>query len=262
MTTSLGKEDLGKFIKEIFKTEMELKPLLQSDWIEGYCVEKDEKIIVYEYASKGSIDRYLNNASLTWMRRLSICIDVASALNFLHEGVVEEAKVIHRDIKTANILVYNDWKAKLTDFGLSLISPINQEMDYVIDHACGTPGYLDPLYRNSGFLTLGSDIYSFGVVLFEILCGISTIEVYKKEGHYMPEFIKKKFEEGKLDELVFKQITEQIVPESLTTFQMIAYQCLHLESENRPTTKEVLMKLKKALDFQLKTGITCDVKVV
>ncbi|XP_076897004.1 putative receptor-like protein kinase At2g23200 [Bidens hawaiensis] len=152
----------------------------------GYCDEKDEKIIVYEHASRGSLDRYLNDVSLTWIKRLNICIDVASALDFFHGGAGRQAKVIHRDIKTANILLNHDWKAKLADFGLSLISSITKDSDYTIDHACGTHGYLDPLYGKSGFLTIESDIYSFGVVLFEILCDRSTLEINKQEGHHLP----------------------------------------------------------------------------
>ncbi|KAM0065800.1 putative protein kinase RLK-Pelle-LRR-I-1 family [Helianthus debilis subsp. tardiflorus] len=217
----------------------------------GYCDETDEKVLIYEYLSKGSLDRYLNDTSLTWVKRLNICIDVARALDFLHGGVGKQAKVIHRDIKTQNILLNNDWKAKLADFGLSLICSINQETDYIIDHACGTKGYVDPLYRQSGFLTIESDIYSFGVVLFEILCGRSTFEIQKHEGHYLPDFIEKSFKEGKHGEVVFKQIREHIVPKSLITFQEVAYQCLHLEREKRPTTKKVLMQLKKALVFQV-----------
>ncbi|KAF5824361.1 putative protein kinase RLK-Pelle-LRR-I-1 family [Helianthus annuus] len=222
----------------------------------GYCDETDEKVLIYEYLSKGSLDRYLNDTSLTWVKRLNICIDIARALDFLHEGVGKQAKVIHRDIKTENILLNNDWKAKLADFGLSLICSINQETDYIIDHACGTRGYVDPLYRQSGFLTIESDIYSFGIVLFEILCGRSTFAIHKHEGHYLPDFIKNNFEEGKHAEVVFEQIREQIVPQSLTTFQEIAYQCLHLEREKRPTTKKVLVELQKALEFQLNSEVS------
>ncbi|XP_035836164.1 receptor-like protein kinase ANXUR2 isoform X2 [Helianthus annuus] len=188
----------------------------------GYCDENDEKVLIYEYLSRGSLDRYLNDTSLTWVKRLNICIDVARALDFLHGGVGKQAK----------------------------------ETDYIIDHACGTRGYVDPLYRQSGFLTIESDIYSFGVVLFEILCGRSTFAIHKHEGHYLPDFIKNNFEEGTYAEVVFKQIREQIVPKSLTTFQEIAYQCLHLEREKRPTTKEVLVELKKALEFQSNSDVS------
>ncbi|KAM0034866.1 putative protein kinase RLK-Pelle-LRR-I-1 family [Helianthus debilis subsp. tardiflorus] len=216
----------------------------------GYCDEEDEKIIVYEYASGGSLDRYLKNDSLTWEKRLYICIEVARALDFLHGGEGKQAKVVHRDIKTANILLSHDRKAKLADFGLSLISPITQERDVVVDNVCGTPGYLDPLYRESKFLTIESDIYSFGVVLFEMLYGRSTFAIHQHEGLYLPDFVKSKFEEGKLDEVVLEPIKEHIVQESLTAFQKIAYQCLQHERENRPTTKTVLAELMKALKFQ------------
>ncbi|KAJ0736229.1 putative protein kinase RLK-Pelle-CrRLK1L-1 family [Helianthus annuus] len=188
----------------------------------SYCDENDEKVLIYEYLSKGSLDRYLNDTSLTWVKRLNLCIDVARALDFLHGGVGKQAK----------------------------------ETDYIIDHACGTRGYVDPLYRQSGFLTIESDIYSFGVVLFEILCGRSTFAIHKHEGHYLPDFIKNNFEEGKHAEVVFEQIREQIVPQSLTTFQEIAYQCLHLEREKRPTTKKVLVELQKALEFQLNSEVS------
>ncbi|KAK1408304.1 hypothetical protein QVD17_39959 [Tagetes erecta] len=220
----------------------------------GYCNEQEEKVIVYEYASKGSLDRYLNDASLTWMQRLNICVDVASALDFIHGGAGKQAKVIHRDINSANILLSDDWKAKLANFEHSLVR-INHETDYVIDHVCHTSRHLDPLYKKSGFLTVESDIYSFGVVLFEILYGKSTSTVYKHEGHYLPDLIKNKFEEGKLDKVVFDKIKEQIVPESLTAFQEIAYQCLHHEREKRPTSEEVLMQLQMAFAFQVSSII-------
>ncbi|MFS7990555.1 putative protein kinase RLK-Pelle-LRR-I-1 family [Helianthus anomalus] len=220
----------------------------------GYCDENDEKVIVYEYASRESLDRYLNDSSLTWVKRLNICIDVARALDFLHGGGGKQAKVIHRDIKSDNILLNHDWKAKLADFGLSLISPLTHETDYVIDHACGTLGYLDPGYRKSGLLTIESDIYSFGVVLFEILCGRSTFITHKHEGEYLSDFIRNKFDKGKQDEVVFQQIREQMEPKSLTTFQKIAYRCLHHEREERPTTKEVLRQLTNALALQNMTS--------
>ncbi|XP_076950039.1 putative serine/threonine-protein kinase PBL28 [Bidens hawaiensis] len=112
---------------------------------------------------------------------------------------------------------------------------------------------MDPLYKKTGYLTIESDVYSFGVVMFEILCGRSTFAIHEHEGHYLPEFIKNIFEDGKHNEVVFEQIREQIVHGSLTTLQEIAYQCLHVEKEKRPTTKDVLIQLKMALEFQ--TGV-------
>ncbi|GJR07173.1 kinase RLK-Pelle-LRR-I-1 family protein [Tanacetum coccineum] len=214
----------------------------------GYNNDEQERIIVYEYASKGSLDNYLNDASLTWINRLNICIDVARGLAFLHGGVREHEAVIHRDMKTANILLFDYWKAKVADFGLSLI----YETDYVVDYACGTPGYLDPLYEKSRILTKESDMYSFGVVLLEILCGRSTYEVYKHEGQFLQSLVKQRSEEGRLDEVVFNAIKNQIVPEALATFHAIGCQCLHDDREKRPTAQHVLVQLRKALQLQIK----------
>ncbi|XP_076950065.1 receptor-like protein kinase ANXUR2 [Bidens hawaiensis] len=223
----------------------------------GYCNEKDESISVFEYASMGSLDRHLNNPSLTWTERLQIGIDVATGLDFLHGGGSTQAAMIHRDIKSTNILLTDDWKAKISDFGLSIITAIDDEMDFEFDEACGTFGYIDPLYRKQGFLTRESDIYSLGVVLFEIMCGrIAVLYDYHKNEYMISEhralvdLVKCHYEEEKLDELVFEDIKHMIVPESLAAYQCIAYECLHDEREKRPTASKVVAKLKEALNFQ------------
>ncbi|GKF13511.1 kinase-like domain, phloem protein 2-like protein, partial [Tanacetum coccineum] len=84
----------------------------------GYCDEEDEKIIVYDYASSGSLDKYLSDDSLTWVMRLRICIDIASGLEFLHGTVSSPEMVIHRDINNSNILLFDDWKAKIILFDI------------------------------------------------------------------------------------------------------------------------------------------------
>ncbi|XP_052619646.1 uncharacterized protein LOC111921387 isoform X1 [Lactuca sativa] len=218
----------------------------------GYCNEMDESIIVYEYASRGTLDRYLSDNDLSWIKRLEICIDIAMGLDFLHGGAVTQDVVIHRDIKCSNILLNDDWKAKITDFVLSLLSPINKDIDFVIDNACGTMGYCDPLYIELGFLTEKSDIYSFGVVLLEILCGRLCFEESKDQlPRFLTTMFKHRYVEGTVDEIAFEGIKEQIVPKSLSMFQKIAYQCLQREREQRPTSSEVLLQLKKALEYQM-----------
>ncbi|XP_071721194.1 PTI1-like tyrosine-protein kinase 2 isoform X2 [Rutidosis leptorrhynchoides] len=219
----------------------------------GYSNETHEKLIVYEHASKGSLDKHLNNATLTWRNRLKICIDVVTGLNFLHEGIQAQggqAVVIHRDIKTANILLFDDWKAKVADFGLSLRSTMNEETNYDIDHPCGTMDYVDPMYLKSGILTVKSDVYSLGVALLEVLSGKETYTLPKDERQSLLIFIKHKFESEKQNEVVAKAISEEIVPRSLTTFINIVYRCLNADREMRPTTRIVLSELKKALKFQ------------
>ncbi|XP_071739494.1 receptor-like protein kinase HERK 1 [Rutidosis leptorrhynchoides] len=154
---------------------------------------------------------------------------------------------------------YNHENAKVGDFGLSLISPINQKTNFTIDHPCGTRDYVDPMYLKSGILTVESDVYSFGVALFEILCGRATYTIPRRKSvsllsfikyKSLLSFIKYKFENGKEDDVVFKAIKEEIVPESLSTFLNIVYKCLDEDRENRPTMKDVLVQLEKALEIQ------------
>ncbi|GJX99438.1 kinase-like domain, phloem protein 2-like protein [Tanacetum coccineum] len=216
----------------------------------GYCDEEDEKIIIYEYASRGSLDMYLRDDSLTWAMRLKICIDIAIGLEFLHGTVSSSEMVIHRDISSSNILLFDDWKAKITGFGLSLVYPTNQNVDYVIDNVTGTIGYRDPLYSKTGFLTKESDIFSFGAVLMDILCGKLSSEKLDDEYLYLPFLAKHHYQVGKLDMLVFEGIKEQIAAQSYITFTRIAFQCLHDTRERRPTAHEVVIQLMKALEFQ------------
>ncbi|XP_023761496.1 uncharacterized protein LOC111909939 [Lactuca sativa] len=216
----------------------------------GYCKDHVEQIICTEYASKGSLDVHLKDNDLTWMKRLEISIDIARGLDFLHGGGVTQEVVMHRDIKSSNILLTDNWRAKIGDFGLSLITPIDEETDFVIDNACGTPGYCDPLYEKLGFLTKESDIYSLGVVLFEILCGRLVFKRIIGSFHNRITLFQRHYEKGELDQMVFEGIKDQIAPKSLDIFQNIAYQCLHDEKEKRPTTSKVLLQLNKALEFQ------------
>ncbi|GJS43572.1 kinase-like domain, phloem protein 2-like protein [Tanacetum coccineum] len=215
----------------------------------GYCDEEDEKIIVYEYTSRDSLDKYLSDDSLTWVMRLKICIDIAAGLEFLHGTVSSPEMVIHRDISSRNILLFDDWKAKITGFGLSLVCLTNQNVDDVIDNVTSTIGYRDPLHSKTGFLTKESDIFSLGAVLFDILCGKLSSEKLDNEYLYLPFLAKHHYHVGQLDKLVFEGIKEQIVPQSFITFAEIAYQCIHHMKERRPTAHEVIIQLRKALEF-------------
>nr|XP_043633799.1 uncharacterized protein LOC122605002 [Erigeron canadensis] len=216
----------------------------------GYCNEMDERIIVYENASNGSLDMHLDDASLTWIIRLKICIGVACGLNFLHEGAVMLKKVVHRNIQSHAILLHDDWKAKISNLELSSLDSLPQDMEHVSNNAYGANGYFDP-DNKQGFLTGKSDVYSFGVVLFEILCGrLAWAEGCKDHPQSFSSLCKRQYLEGKVEEMVLDGIKEQIGPESLATFANIAYRCLHDKREERPTAGDVLVQLKKALEVQ------------
>ncbi|XP_071719509.1 putative receptor-like protein kinase At5g39000 [Rutidosis leptorrhynchoides] len=184
------------------------------------------------------------------MKRLEICIDIASGLEFLHGGLLRREEVIHGDITSSNVLLMEDWTAKITSFGHSMISPINQELDYIIGDPTGTMAYCDPLYIETKISKKMSDIYSFGVVLFEILCGLPVYAYHNNQP--LIYLVKHHYEGGKLDELMFKGIKEKIGPQSLDTFSRIVCKCIDDDDrEKRPTATQVLVELKEALDFQM-----------
>ncbi|KAM0010123.1 putative protein kinase RLK-Pelle-CrRLK1L-1 family [Helianthus debilis subsp. tardiflorus] len=217
-----------------------------------FCIEDDEMILVYEYASRGSLDRYLSDAStLSWTQRLKISVGVAHGLQFLHDPKGSQQRVIHRDIKSANILLDDDWTAKVSDFGLSKVGPANQAHTYMVSHGVGTPGYCDPLYVEFGYLSKESDVYSFGVVLFEILCGRLCFE---HSNHEQTKILVPKwrqcYDEKRLDEVILSDLKKQMDPGSLESFSAIAYQCVKKVREERPTMAEIVKELEFSLEQQ------------
>ncbi|XP_076894906.1 putative receptor-like protein kinase At5g18500 [Bidens hawaiensis] len=215
----------------------------------GFCDESEEKILVYEYVSRKSLDRYLNSDDLGWSRRLKICIGAARGLAYLHCPNDGHERVLHRDIKSGNILLDQDWNARIADFGLSKSVSANQPYTFQVSNPVGTIGYCDPLYAENGLLTKESDVYSFGVVLFEVLCGRLGFpsETYKQS---LTELVRLFYDQNKIEEIIFDKIKDEINPSSLKTFTTIAYRCLNLKREARPQMKEVVSTLETALYYQ------------
>ncbi|KAJ9558190.1 hypothetical protein OSB04_012804, partial [Centaurea solstitialis] len=237
-----------------------------------FCIEDDEMILVYEYASRGSLDRYLKDPCLTWIQRLKICVEVARALQYLHDPILgTQQRLLHRDIKSANILLDENWIAKVSDFGLSKIGPANQPQTFIFSHVVGTPGYCDPLYFETGVLSKESDVYSFGVVLFEVICGRLCFEYHNPQLTciLVPKW-RECYDEKRLDEIIFLDLREQMDHGSLTSFVDIAYRCVKRTREERPKMAEVLKELEFAhqqqeiyenmierVDYEQLFGVAC-----
>ncbi|PWA72447.1 serine-threonine/tyrosine-protein kinase catalytic domain-containing protein [Artemisia annua] len=261
-------EQFGQGLKE-FLTEIQLlsgnkHPNLIS--LLGYCEEDKEKILVYEYAKRGSLDQYLRrdnttNYTLTWHQRLKICAGAARGLAHLHNHVGKNIRIIHRDIKSANILLDKNWVAKISDFGLSKLSLAGLHRSAVISHPCGTMGYCEPEYMITGILTKESDVYSFGIVLFEVLCGrlcgIKDNDGILLSGPLVKEF----YERKRLEEIIDPSLKEHFSSDSVNKFSEIAYRCLHYDRKQRPPMDLVVKELEDLLEMELPQVITVGLKV-
>ncbi|KAL4564839.1 hypothetical protein LXL04_028911 [Taraxacum kok-saghyz] len=214
----------------------------------GFCDEGNEKILVYEYASKRSLDLYLNDDNLNWIDRLKICIGAAHGLAYLHNPGGTQQRALHRDIKSSNILLNENWNAKISDLGLSKLGPANQQYTFLVSNTVGTFGYCDPLYLETGLLTKESDVYSFGVVLFEVFCGRLCTS---NKNQPLTTLVRRYYKEKKINEIIFRNIKDEIKPKSLEVFITVAYQCLKRKLEKRPLMIDVVRVLESALEYQV-----------
>ncbi|KAL7602468.1 hypothetical protein Lser_V15G22813 [Lactuca serriola] len=237
-----------EFLKEILLLSRYTHENLIS--LMGFCNEDGEKILVYEYASHGSLDHYLSSTNLTWRQRLIICIGAATGLCYLHDPKETQERVLHRDIKSSNILLDENWNAKISDMGLSKLGPANQQHTFLISNVAGTFWYVDPMYMETSVVTKESDVYSFGVVMFEVLCGKLCFENTNGNFKSFVRMWKKSYKQKKLDKIVFEDMKEKMDPRSLETYSSIAYQCLKKSREKRPEMYRVVEELNIALRFQ------------
>ncbi|KAL3509081.1 hypothetical protein ACH5RR_028482 [Cinchona calisaya] len=207
----------------------------------GFCFEKSHRLLVYEYMANGSLDRWIfggkQDHSLPWLTRKKIILDIAKGLAYLHEDCSQ--KIIHLDIKPQNILLDQHFNAKVSDFGLSKL--IEKDQSRVVTTMRGTPGYLAPEWLNSE-ITEKVDVYSFGIVMLEILCGRKNLDWSKnEEDRHLLNVFKRKAEEEKLQDLVDNMLIHN---EEAVEMMGIAAWCLQGNYTKRPSMSLVVKVLE------------------
>jgi serine/threonine protein kinase len=211
--------------------------------LQGWCCERNELVLVYEYLPKGSLNKVLHKHSnseivLSWKQRLNIVLGVASALTYLHEEC--ERQIIHRDVKTCNIMLDAEFNAKLGDFGLAEVyehSSVTRDATI----PAGTMGYLAPEYVYSGVPTKKTDVYSFGVVVLEVATGRKPVD---DGGKVVVDFVWDLWGKGKLLEAADRRLMGKFDVVEMERMLLVGLSCAHPDHEKRPPVKEAARMLR------------------
>ncbi|XP_065625632.1 wall-associated receptor kinase 2 [Quercus suber] len=207
----------------------------------GCCLETRVPLLVYEFVPNSTLFKHIHHAStISWETRLRIAIEIADALSYLHSAA--SIPIIHRDIKSTNVLLDDDFAAKVSDFGTSRLVPRGQkQLPTVVQ---GTLGYLDPEYMQTNQFTEKSDVYSFGVVLVELLTGQKVLSLVRPmEQRSLAMYLLCALKEDRLFEILEKRIMDEGNMEQLKEFAKLAAKCLEVKGVERPTMKEVAIEL-------------------
>ncbi|XP_061977322.1 probable receptor-like serine/threonine-protein kinase At4g34500 [Populus nigra] len=212
----------------------------------GYCADGSSRMLVYEYVDNGNLEQWLHGdvgpvSPMTWDIRMNIAIGTAKGLAYLHEGL--EPKVVHRDVKSSNILLDRKWNPKVSDFGLAKL--LGSEASYVTTRVMGTFGYVSPDYASTGMLNEGSDVYSFGVLLMEMITGRSPIDYSRPAGEMnLVDWFKGMVASRRGEELVDPLIEVQPAPRSLKRTLLVCLRCIDLDASKRPKMGQIVHMLE------------------
>ncbi|KAL2548680.1 Serine/threonine-protein kinase-like protein ACR4 [Forsythia ovata] len=248
---SIMSPDMKKNSKE-FHTELDLLSRLNHAHLLsllGYCEEGGERLLVYEFMANGSLHQHLHGQNkalkeqLDWVKRVTIAVQAARGIEYLHGYACPP--VIHRDIKSSNILLDEEHNARVADFGLSLLGPANSSSP-LAELPAGTLGYLDPEYYRLHYLTTKSDIYSFGVLILEILSGRKAIDMQFEEGNIV-EWAVPLIKAGDILAVLDPVLKPPTDLEALKRIANVASKCVRMRGKERPSMDKVTTALERAL---------------
>ncbi|KAG2311774.1 hypothetical protein Bca52824_023331 [Brassica carinata] len=212
----------------------------------GYCMEGTQRMLVYEYVNNGNLEQWLrgdnqNHEYLTWEARLKILIGTAKALAYLHEAI--EPKVVHRDIKSSNILIDDKFNSKISDFGLAKL--LGADKSFITTRVMGTFGYVAPEYANSGLLNEKSDVYSYGVVLLEAITGRYPVDYARPPPEVnLVEWLKMMVQQRRSEEVIDPNLNTKPSTSALKRTLLTALRCVDPVSEKRPRMSQVARMLE------------------
>ncbi|KAH7689866.1 Non-specific serine/threonine protein kinase protein [Dioscorea alata] len=212
----------------------------------GYCADSAKRMLVYEYVDNGTLEQWLHGdvgtfSPLTWDIRMKIAIGTAKGIAYLHEGL--EPKVVHRDIKSSNILLDKQWNAKVSDFGLAKL--LGPESTFVTTRVMGTFGYVSPEYASTGMLNEASDIYSFGVLLMEIISGRNPVDYGRPVGEVnLVEWFKGMIGRRQGEEVLDPLIEVKPPPRALKRVLLICLRCVDSDAHMRPKMGQIVHMLE------------------
>ncbi|KAG5141129.1 hypothetical protein JHK84_034897 [Glycine max] len=246
-------DQAGKQGEEEFKVEVELLSRLHSPYLLallGYCSDSNHKLLVYEFMANGGLQEHLYPVSnsiimpvkLDWETRLRIALEAAKGLEYLHEHV--SPPVIHRDFKSSNILLDKKFHAKVSDFGLAKLGP-DRAGGHVSTRVLGTQGYVAPEYALTGHLTTKSDVYSYGVVLLELLTGRVPVDMKRPpgEGVLVSWALPLLTDREKVVKIMDPSLEGQYSMKEVVQVAAIAAMCVQPEADYRPLMADVVQSL-------------------
>nr|KJB36567.1 hypothetical protein B456_006G165500 [Gossypium raimondii] len=219
----------------------------------GYCAEDDERgiqrLLIYEYMPNRSVENHLSvrsETTLSWAMRLKIAQDAARGLAYLHEGM--DFQIIFRDFKSSNILLDEQWNAKLSDFGLARLGP-SEGLTHISTAVVGTMGYAAPEYIQTGRLTSKIDVWSYGVFLYELITGRRPLDKNRpKNEQRLLEWVKPYLSDRKFQLILDPRLKGKYQLKSAQRLAVVANRCLVRNPKSRPKMSEVLEMVNRIVE--------------